>query len=217
MAKVATQPNIFQRLLYGSVPPYRGTREASPLKESASIRASWVFDSHRTTYSESAAGNGKGPQAVSLAWDETAAWGSDEFNRTWEGLDARQQKEIFLAMYLANPWVSACVDVIAKRITSGGFVIEPTVEKPDESHYDTLMAFLLRINPDWDFLQYTRAVITDEEIFGEGYSEIVPKDGGFNPRRDYCLFATNTMAARRSLKVKFQSQTGLLPHRKDSL
>lgn len=164
------------RLLYGNVPPYRGPR-LSVVKQPEPVRASWVFDSHRTTMSESAAGNNKGPQSVSLAWDENAAWGSDDYNRTWEGLDTRQQKEIYLSMYLANPWASACVDVTAKRITSGGYVIEPTVEKPDERHYDQLNAFLLRVNPDWDFLQYTRASIIDKLIYGETYTEVLEKDG----------------------------------------
>lgn len=166
------------RLLYGSVPPYRGSR-LSVVRQPETVRASWVFDSHRTTIAESAGSgnNNKGPQSVSLAWDENAAWGSDDYNRTWEGLDTRQQKEIYLSMYLANPWASACVDVIAKRITSGGYVIEPTVEKPNPRHKDRLDVFLRRVNPDWDFLQYTRASIIDKLIFGETYTEVLEKSG----------------------------------------
>jgi HK97 family phage portal protein len=142
------------------------------------IRTSWVWDSHIT---ESAGGGGKGklPQSVSLSWDENEARGIESSMRSWQGLTPRERKEILLAIYLANPWVSACADVIATRICSGGFTVEKVSEETEDNneHHDQLMNFCLRINDDWDFLQYARASILDELIFGETYTEIVWKDG----------------------------------------
>jgi 2'-5' RNA ligase len=135
-----------------------------------------VFDSHVVSGLSEAAGNGgKLPQSISAAYDEYAYNGDTA--RSAQGMTARERKETLLAIYLNNPWVSACVDVIAKRITSGGLVIEPTVEKPNEKNRETLEKFALRVNDDWDMLQYVRASITDELIFGDTYTEIVWKDG----------------------------------------
>lgn len=143
-----------------------------------SSRSSLVFDSHVVN---EAAGSGKNktPQTVSLAWDERGRYGFEDVRSSWTGMTSLERKTTLLNIYLANPWVSACVDVIAARICSGGF----TVEKIDESgpdndkHHDTLWEFCLRTNDDWDLLQFARASITDYLIFGEAYSEIVWSKG----------------------------------------
>jgi hypothetical protein len=141
------------------------------------IRTSWVWDSHITE--SSGGGKGKLPQSVSLSWDENEARGIESSMRSWQGLTPRERKEILLAIYLANPWVSACADVIPTRICSGGFTVEKVTEdtKDNQSHYDQLMEFCLRVNDDWDFLQYAGASILDKGIFGETYTEIVWKGG----------------------------------------
>src|SRR5258708_2469742 len=84
-----------------------------------------------------------------------------------------------LDIFLNTPAASSCVEVISKRIFSGGLVVEKIDEEgPDnKQHYNQLMEFCLRINNDWDFLQLGRALIQDELIFGECYAEIIPKNG----------------------------------------
>lgn len=156
-------------------------------------RQSWVFDSHITTEAASS-GNGfnrgKAPQTMSLAWDERDAWGLDLASRSWQGLTPTERKSILLDIYINNPHVSSSVDVISKRIFSGGFTVEKVDEEaPDnQDHYDQLMEFCLRVNPDWDFNQYGRASIQDELIYGECYAEILWKNGlPFNLLKVDCL------------------------------
>lgn len=142
------------------------------------LRTSLVFDSHIVT--EAAAtgrGRSKTPQTISSAWDERDQYGDTQ--RSWQGLTAQDRKAIMLDLYLNISAASSCIDVIAKRIFSGGFVVEK-VDKdgPDnQAHYDTLNEFLLRINPDWDFNQLGRSLVADLLIYGECYGEIIPKDG----------------------------------------
>lgn len=145
-------------------------------QEPPPLRTSIVFESH-VQEAGKASSRSKLPQTISSAWDERNQWG--DTNITWQGLTSQERKLIMLDVYLNNPWVSACVDVIAKRICSGGFTVEKIDEEgPDnQQHLDTLNEFLLRINPDWDFLQLSRALIMDKLIFGECYSELTWKNG----------------------------------------
>jgi len=119
-------------------------------------------------------------KAFSLAWDETEAMGiTADMRRSGPGmLSDQDRKETLYQAYLNSVWISACVDVIAKRITSGGMVIELT-EKGSENQdeYDTLHDFLHYINEDEDFLQLIRSIATDLLIYGEAYLEIVSKAG----------------------------------------
>lgn len=141
------------------------------------VRTSWIFDSH-IEEANARGTSGKAPKNISLAWDDANFYGSqDVAQRNWQSLTPRERKDILLNIYLNNPWVSACVDVTAKRITSGGLSIEPIVDKPDERNLEILQNFCLRVNDDWDLLQYVRACITDELIFGDAYSETVWKNG----------------------------------------
>lgn len=139
------------------------------------LRTSLVFESH---IQEAGKGSGRNPQTISSAWDERRNWGDDSA-RTWQGLTPQERKLIMLDIYLNNPWVSACIDVIAKRIFSGGYVVEKIDEEaPDNKQHEDLMhEFALRINPDWDFNQLGRALIVDELIFGESYGELTWKGG----------------------------------------
>lgn len=170
--------NWLEYLIYGTTTsrPSGSSPVITPLQEVAlpSHRSSQVFDSHVLT--EAAAG-GKNPQAVSLAWDEGRAYGFNTAPQSWMGMTPRERKETLLSIFLANPWASNCIDTIALYITSGGYTIEPRVEKPDESQRDEIEQFLRRINSDWDFNQYVYDQITDEDIFGECFTEFTMKDG----------------------------------------
>ena len=161
-------------LLYG---PGSNTSSSSqlvtiPPPPPPAVRTSLVFESHI----QEAKGS-RTPQTISSAWDERMQYG--ETQRSWQGLTPQERKLIMLDIYLNNPWVSACVDVIAKRICSGGFTVEKVDEEAEDNqaHLDTLHEFLLRINPDWDFLQLSRALIMDQLIFGECYAEVTWKQG----------------------------------------
>lgn len=165
-------------LLYGtttamSVPPLVSVQQEVASREIAHRRSSLVFDSHVVTE----AATGKNPQAVSLAWDEGRAFGYNVAPQSWMGMTPRERKETLLSIFLANPWASNCIDTIGLYITSGGYTIEPRVEKPDERQRDEIEAFLKRINDDWDFNQFVYDQITDEDIFGECFTEFTMKGG----------------------------------------
>jgi len=171
-------PRWLDWLLYGgstqlvAVPP---VQEIAVLKqaEEARGRSSLIFDSHIMTEAASS----KNPQAVSLAWDEGRAFGYNVAPQNWMGMTPRERKETLLSIFLANPWASNCIDTIALYITSGGYTIEPRVDKPDERQRDDIEAFLRRINEDWDFDQYVYDQLTDEDIFGECFTEFTMKQG----------------------------------------
>lgn len=168
-----------ERLLYGPVAPMRGSAPPMLISEaptnvaSPSMRSSMVFDSHVVPLEEAA--SGKNPQAISLAWDEGRAWGISLAPQSWLGMTPRERKETLLSIFIANPWASNCIDTIALYITSGGYTIEPRVEKPDEKQHDEIEAFLRRINEDWDFNQFVYDQVTDEMIFGESFCEFTMK------------------------------------------
>ncbi len=118
-------------------------------------------------------------KTFSSAWDETEGSGIRSYLRRSDDNNTEQQrKELCLEVFRTNPWVSSSIDAIAKRITSGGFSIEPVQDKANPENYRTLYNFCLRINDNWDFLQLLRSIIVDLLIFGEAYVEIVRgKDG----------------------------------------
>ncbi len=119
-------------------------------------------------------------RAFSLAWDQNEALGiTPDMRRSGPGmLSDQERKEVLYKAYLNNVWISACVDVIAKRITSGGFVIEEVEQdKGNKANRETLASLLSFVNEDDDFLQLVRAIITDLLIYGEAYMEIVKKGG----------------------------------------
>ncbi len=120
------------------------------------------------------------PRSLSFAWDETEALGiTSDMRRSGPGMLSEQdRKDTLYQAYIANVWISACVDVIAKRITSGGFVIEEVEQgQGSEANRDTIKQLLGFVNDDDDFLQLVRAIITDLLIYGEAYMEIVRKNG----------------------------------------
>lgn len=125
---------------------------------------------------------GKAPdqRSFSFAWDETEALGiTADMRRSGPGmLSDQDRKDTLYQAYLNSVWISACVDVISKRITSGGMVIEATETGPgSQAEYDQLHEFLHYINDDEDFLQLIRSIATDLLIYGECYMEIVKQNG----------------------------------------
>ncbi|MEO7016302.1 MAG: phage portal protein [Leifsonia sp.] len=86
-------------------------------------------------------------------------------------------------LYLNVPWVSTCVDTIARTITAGGLTIvadkspaeddapEPEVapaEPPAVARLRQLIAFC---NPREDMIQLTRSLISDILVFGDAFAE----------------------------------------------
>lgn len=119
-------------------------------------------------------------QAFSLAWDETEALGiTADMRRSGPGmLSDQDRKETLYQSYLNSVWISACADVIAKRITSGGMILELTEKgEENEEEYRLLHDFLHYINDDEDFLHLIRSIATDMLIYGEAYLEIVYRNG----------------------------------------
>ncbi|HET8912411.1 MAG TPA: phage portal protein, partial [Ktedonobacteraceae bacterium] len=162
-------------LLYGPIPRATSTSLIPYERPQPPLKTSLVFESH--ILKEAALTRSKSPQTISSAWDERLQYGDTQ--RTWQGLTPQERKLIMLDIYLNNPWVSGCIDVITKRIFSGGYVVEKVDEEaPDnKEHEDMLHECALRINPDWDFNQLGRALLTDEFIFGECYAEMTWKNG----------------------------------------
>lgn len=82
-------------------------------------------------------------------------------------------------LYMTCDWVSSCVDVIARTVTAGGLQVvleeeevegERPVDPPEVLRLKRLMRF---VNPREDMVQLLRNVVTDLELFGDAYLEIV--------------------------------------------
>jgi 2'-5' RNA ligase len=138
------------------------------------FRSSYAFEAH---VQEAGRASASHPQAISLAWDEREQFGDQQPG--WQGLSQHDRKSILLDLYLQIAACSSAVDAIARRIFSGGFVVEKVDQDgPDNrEHFDLLNEFLLRINPDWDFNQLGRSLIQDYLIYGECYGEMTWKNG----------------------------------------
>ncbi|MGH7743223.1 MAG: phage portal protein [Candidatus Dormibacteria bacterium] len=82
-------------------------------------------------------------------------------------------------LYMTCDWVSSCVDVIARTVTAGGLQVSLTTEEqegdrpedpPEVQRLKRLMRF---VNPREDMVQLLRSVVTDLQLFGDAYLEIV--------------------------------------------
>jgi hypothetical protein len=92
---------------------------------------------------------------------------------------AEAMSELYGA-YLACTWASACIDTVARTVTAGGLDVLPDVDgddgpeipkpTPDVQELQRLLAF---INPREDSRQLYRGAITDLQIFGDAFLEIV--------------------------------------------
>ncbi len=116
-----------------------------------------------------------GAQSYSLAWDEDDALGTFAgMRRAAGGMPERDRKQAYYDAYKLNPWISACIDKTASRITSGGYAIEPVQpgEGSDENR-QAVEALFGRINNYEDFSHWLKGILIDRRIFGEAYAEIV--------------------------------------------
>lgn len=117
----------------------------------------------------------KGPQNLSLAWDDTSMGVSGTQIR--DGLlSERDKKDTYYKAYIGNPWVRACVQAISKRFTSGKWELEESdgyQGKGNAKNYTTLKQLFLYINEDDDFKQLLRSIAEDLGIYGECFVEIV--------------------------------------------
>jgi HK97 family phage portal protein len=116
---------------------------------------------------------------MSMAWDETESLGLATSERRSGLMSDYDRKDTLYQAYRGNVWISSAINVIAKRITSGGYVIEKV--KQDDADNDVertaIETLLLTVNDDEDFLQLCRATIVDLCIFGEAYWEVLYKGG----------------------------------------
>jgi HK97 family phage portal protein len=97
-------------------------------------------------------------------------------------------------LYMTCDWVSSCVDTIARTVTAGGLQVvaatdesevDPPEDPPEIQRLKRLMRFC---NPREDMVQLLRNVVTDLELFGDAYLEIVVLLG--EPIALYTLDAT---------------------------
>jgi HK97 family phage portal protein len=143
-----------------------------------------ILEAGRITRTARADRARNGMRSISQAWDDTEALGiTADMRRSGPGmLSDQDRKETLYKAYLNSVWISACVDVISKRITSGGYTIEycganeqPTPE--EEAQKEQLQSFLEYTNEDEDFLQLVRAIVTDILVYGECFVEVVKQNG----------------------------------------
>lgn len=148
-------------------------------KQLGGVPSIWVRQLEEARRPAPVRGAGAGQQArsFSVAWAEHEALGlPPDQRRSGPGQDLTEaeKKETLWRAYLTIPWIAACVHVIARRLVSGGYVIEPVKEgEGDERNRQILEQFILRTDEDWDFLQFIESVAVDLLIFGEAYAEIV--------------------------------------------
>jgi HK97 family phage portal protein len=143
-----------------------------------------ILEAGRTTRTARADRARNGMRSISQAWDDTEALGiTADMRRSGPGmLSDQDRKDTLYKAYLNSVWISACVDVISKRITSGGYTIEycgpneqPTSE--EEAQKKQLQAFIEYTNDDEDFLQLVRAIVADILVYGECFVEVVRQNG----------------------------------------
>jgi hypothetical protein len=105
--------------------------------------------------------------------------GTNEYTQGNADSDSDRQsmlEELYQA-YLACPWSSASVDTIARTITAGGLEVVWTGDQKDAPETPpevlALRQLLAFVNPNEDIRQLMRGVISDLEIFGDAFLELV--------------------------------------------
>jgi portal protein len=96
------------------------------------------------------------------------------------GTDRKSMLQELYEAYLACPWSWACVNAIARTVTSGGLVTdwdsdtgEGNQDAPDKPpEVLALEAFLDYCNPTQDIRQVLRNAVADLEVFGGAYLEV---------------------------------------------
>src|SRR5882672_8689387 len=120
-------------------------------------------------------GASNGPQSLSMAWDDNSLGVNS--TQTREGLlDERERKDTYYKVFIGNQVVSGCCNVIAKRITSGGWECveeERHKGKGDPTNKEKIESLLRFENLEEDFQQFLRSIAVDILVFGEAYCELV--------------------------------------------
>ena len=125
--------------------------------------------------------------------------GSTEWNAGGAGTSGSLSRETFmqqlLQAYLTCTWSSSAIDTIARTATAGGLEVvplggiysdlKPVKATPEVKEVQELLRY---VNPRDDIRQLMRSVITDLEIFGDSFTEVVWKMG--KPVALYPLDAT---------------------------
>lgn len=83
--------------------------------------------------------------------------------------------------YIACPWSWACINAIARTVTAGGLVTDwdTDTQEGDQDEPDkppevlALERLIAYVNPRQDIRQLMRNVITDLEVFGDAFLEVV--------------------------------------------
>ena len=110
--------------------------------------------------------------------------GASETNQGAAGsigsLDRRSFMQQLLQSYLACPWSSACVDIIARTATAGGVDCVPNKWTGDLGKVPQapppvkeVQQLLQYVNPYEDARQLFRTIITDLLIYGDSFTEVV--------------------------------------------
>lgn len=87
----------------------------------------------------------------------------------------RQQMDELYQAYMACPWVSTCIDTVARLVTAGGLDLVPDegdeeqTRPPQIQQIDDLMQFT---NDREDIIQLLRSTVADLMTFGDGFIEI---------------------------------------------
>jgi hypothetical protein len=101
-------------------------------------------------------------------------------NVTAGTLDRPTFMQQLLQAYLACPWSSASIDVIARTATAGGLEVSyeggttgPVATPDADENVKKVQSLLKYVNPHDDIRQLMRAIITDLLIFGDSFTEVV--------------------------------------------
>lgn len=96
------------------------------------------------------------------------------------GGDRREQLEQMYQVYATCTWSSACVDAIARTVTAGGLYIDWDSDDQEGSKAPARPAEVVRLqqlldycNPYEDVQQLLRGMVTDLQVAGDAYLEVV--------------------------------------------
>lgn len=110
-----------------------------------------------------------GQKSLSMAWDDTSLGGLGSSDL----IDDRIKKDTYYKVYCGNQWISGCVNVTMKRMTSGGWECVETVKDKGKAANEQAIKDLLDLdNLEEDFIQLIISAGTDVLTFGEGFCEL---------------------------------------------
>jgi len=96
------------------------------------------------------------------------------------GGDRREQLQQLYQVYATCTWSAACVDAIARTVTAGGLYIDWDSDAQEDAKEPQRPAQVRRLqqlidycNPYEDMQQLLRGVVTDLEVAGDAYLEVV--------------------------------------------